>query len=370
MSNKTYYGYSIEQSELASVQSICVLCWGLLGDVFMRVPVIEALKRRFPAANLVVVTDPGSTKVFNNHPDIAEVVSFDRKKKPLFRYLSSLRRQVSYLRRKRFDLCVDLYASDSSARISRWIGARIRLGYDHRPALRKCNNLLVRSPKFCGYWVHALAEMLLPLEVKKDQVPAGPNYYVSDAARAAAKDYAGDISSLSVIYNLGAGAPEKMWPVDRYVSLACGLNKRYGAVPVVLSSPGHEAITEVFIEGYKKHSEACVRVPRVDFDVEAAVVEGVDLIITPDSGLKHLAAGVRTPIAGLYLATRPEYTAPQNVPFVACMVERRETADRCGYPLLERDLPVGLVFNKVCGFVEIVLGWSPLENTVAHKEII
>ncbi len=367
MSNRKYYGYSITEAELAAVRRICVLCWGLLGDVFMRVTTIEALKRRFPDAELVVVTDPGSAKVFNNHPDVAEIITFSRKKKPAWKYLVSLIRHVRYLRTKHFDLCVDLYAGDSSARISRWAGARIRLGYDHQPTLRKCNNLLVKVPTFCGYWVRELAGMLAPLGVNPDSVSPGTRYHVSEAARQAAQPYLNAFPERKVIYNLGAGGPEKIWPLARMLALARSMNEHYGAVPVLLTSPGHEADTAAFIIEYQRYSQSYIHVPRVDFDIEAAVLEGVDLIVTPDSGLKHLAAAVRTPIAGLYLATRPEHTAPPNVPFVACMIERAGTVDDCGYPLLQNDLPVGVVLKKISDFVETALAWSPLEKTDLYK---
>lgn len=364
MSNRKYYGYSIAEPELAGVRRICVLCWGLLGDVFMRVTTIEALKRRFPEAELVVVTDPGSARVFNNHPDIFKVVAFSRKKKPLLKYLSSLIRHVRDLRAAHFDLCVDLYAGDSSARISRWIGAPIRLGYDHRPTLRKCNNLLVKAPPFCGYWVTDLARMLEPLGVAPDSVAPGSNFHVSHSAQQAAKSYLERFSGRKIIYNLGAGGAEKIWPVERMLALARSMSERYGAIPVILTSPGHESVTDAFIHAYQIDCAEYVHVPRVDFDIEAAVVKGADLIVTPDSGLKHLAAAVRTPIAGLYLATRPEQTAPPNVPFVACMIESQEGVDACGYPLLQRDLPVAVVFETISNFVESVLGWSPLERAV------
>ncbi len=64
------------------------------------------------------------------------------------------------------------------------------------------------------------------------------------------------------------------------------------------------------------------------------------------------------------MATRPEQTAPPNVPCVACMIESQEGVDACGYPLLQRDLPVAVVFETISNFVESVLGWLPLERAV------
>ena len=67
------------QSGLGDVRTICVLCWGLIGDVLVRVATIEALKRRFPRARLTVVVDPPAREVLANHPDCDEVFVFARR---------------------------------------------------------------------------------------------------------------------------------------------------------------------------------------------------------------------------------------------------------------------------------------------------
>ncbi len=54
--------------ELGDIGTICVLGWGLKGDLFIRIPLIEALKERFPQARITVVVDPGNVIVLENHP--------------------------------------------------------------------------------------------------------------------------------------------------------------------------------------------------------------------------------------------------------------------------------------------------------------
>lgn len=353
-----YYGYSIPKRELKNIQRICVLGWGLLGDLFMRVPTIEALRRRFPEADILVVTDPGSEKALKHHPAVDEILPFTRRKEPTRNYIASLLRNVAYLRRKRFDLCVNLYSGGASPAISRAIGARIRVGYDHTSNLRRYNNLLVEKSD-CGHWIDDLAKIVAPLGIELDSVPSDTRYYVSDAARSVAHAYLNAFPGKKVIYNLGAGGPEKIWSIERVLELAKLVHRRYGAVPVILTCPGHEEATEWFIREYATYSHEFIRVPRVDFEIEAAIVEGVDLMATADSGLKHLAAGVRTPIAAWYLATRPEHTAPRTVPFVACMIEARGTRDKCGYKPLSPDLSVDFVYDRICKFLESELAWAP-----------
>lgn len=79
-------GSSEQQPRLSDVRNICVLCWGLKGDVFVRIPTIEALKKRFPDADITVVVDPFSHEMLANHPDCLKLMVYNRHKRPLLGY--------------------------------------------------------------------------------------------------------------------------------------------------------------------------------------------------------------------------------------------------------------------------------------------
>lgn len=113
--------------------------WGLKGDLFIRIPLIEALKERFPQARITVVVDPGNVIVLANHPAVDHVFPFGRKKKPLYRYMFHAIRNALLLRRQRFDLSLDLYAVHGTggvhARVPRYaVDGGIMLGHDGRCA--------------------------------------------------------------------------------------------------------------------------------------------------------------------------------------------------------------------------------------------
>ena len=188
----TKASYTISSAELANIHSICVICWGLIGDVFVRIPTIEALKIRFPDARLLVVVDPAGKRVVNNHPDIDEVFVFDRNKKSLIRYVISTIKNILYLRNKRFDISVNLYSGGASPRIVQLIGARIRLGFDHTPALRKSNNLLVKHADFSKQWNRGFGSILQPLGVQPSAIRAGTSFYCTDEAEQFAANFIGN----------------------------------------------------------------------------------------------------------------------------------------------------------------------------------
>src|SRR6478609_10759196 len=81
-----------------------------LGDVVHALPVLSALRVRFPAARITWVVNSAYEPLIRNHPDLTDTLPFDR---GAFRggLRKSLRYAVAFgaeLRRRRFDLAIDL----------------------------------------------------------------------------------------------------------------------------------------------------------------------------------------------------------------------------------------------------------------------
>ena len=339
-----FYGYRIDEHELDEIEEICVLCWGLLGDVLLRVPVIEALKQRFPQARITAVVDPAGVAALKNHPDVAQRRVFSRQKKPLFKYLITVIKNIIYLRSRQFDLCVNLYSGGSSPFITRLIGARIRLGFDHTAALRKANNLLVTYPGFCGHWTKALGTKLEPLGVAADQIRRGSSFYCSDEAMAYAEKLLPATLNGYVAINLGAGVEAKRWPVDRFVELADKIQAQYGINILVFTNPGMEDLADEFRQRSK--TDRHVVLPLMSLDRVAAVLQGCRAIITGDTSIMHLAFGVKCPSLVLFTHTRPEHVEPEDCVHIPCFIEDKENINDCGKPFGTSELPVDFVFSK------------------------
>ncbi len=339
-----YYGYQIDSSDLENIHEICILCWGLLGDVLLRVPVIEALKRRFPQARITVVVDPAGSVALQNHPDIFERVIFSRKKKPFSGYLITFIKSTLYLRSRKFDLCVNLYSGGSSPLVTRLMAARIRLGFDHTPALRRANNLLVKCPEFRGHWTKALGKKLEPLGVETDQIRRGSSFYCSDEAVAYAKKILPDPATDYVAINLGAGVEAKRWSVENFVRLANEIHADYGIKIIVFSNPGMEQLSDEFktLAG----NDDYMVLPVISLNRVGAVLKRCRAVITGDTSIMHLAFGVKCPSLVLFTQTRPEHVEPEDCVHVPCFIEDKNLLDECGLAYGTADIPVKYALQK------------------------
>ncbi len=339
------YGYRIDPAELENVERICVLCWGLLGDVLLRVPVIEAIAARFPLAKITLLVDPAAVAVIENHPACHEVLDFSRNKRQITRYVFDFVRKIIYLRHRKFDLSVNLYSGGSSPLVTRLVGARIRLGFDHTRALRKANNLLVKTPSFCGHWTRALGRTLEPLGITADEIRCGGSFYCSDRARQFAREFLGQTGARYVAINLGARVPEKRWPVERYAKLATQIANNYGLQPLVFTNPGMEELADEFAEKYSG-SKPYKQVPVVSLDRVAALLEQVFVMITGDTSLMHLAFAVKCPTLVLFTHTRPEVVEPDDCKHMPCFIEDKDLLDECGLPCGLADIPAEYALQK------------------------
>ena len=344
---------TLAEHDLGQVDRILILGWGLIGDLFIRVPLIEAIKERFPEARITVVVDPICVTVLENHPACDRVIAFSREKRPLKSYVQNYITQVMGLRRENFDLCVNLYCGGGSPLISQLVNARTRICFDHTPELCRANNLMVPRPSFCKNWTHDLGRMLAPIGIPKNKIRRGTSYYCSQEAKEFAEKFLAENSASLLGVNLGAGADEKRWPVGKFVEFSIRANREYGLKPLVFTNPGMEQLADEFVSQYSCHGEL-LHAPLSSIDQVGALMEWCDFVITGDTALMHLAFGLKRPTLALFTYTRPETVEPEDTPNICCFVPGTRDTDACGSPMGTVEIPLDEAYLQFSNLVKFV----------------
>lgn len=338
----------LKSGELISKREIhtaCFMMWGLIGDVFVRVAIIEAFKKAYPYTRITAVVDPLGKSVLENHPDVNQVYIFSRSKQPMLRYILKLLKGIRFLHQQHFDLNVNLYSGGSSPLITRLMRARIRLGFDHTAALRKANNLLVPHPSLCKNWTKQLAAILIPLGIPVTAVRQGTSYYCDQDSLDFARTLLENDRNQYVVFNLGARIAEKRWALSRFLALAKVIYEKYRLCPLVLTNPGMEELAAEFCRQYNPHGHVR-QVPLLSLNKVAAVIRCGRFVITGDTSIMHLSFGLKLPTLVLFTYTRPEIVAPSDCPHQDCFVESDEAVDECGNPMGDPDIPLEMALEK------------------------
>src|SRR5262245_63297873 len=89
---------------------IAIIKPSALGEILNALPVLGALRRRFPQAHLAWVINQGYAPLLVSHPELDELIPFDRSslRGGWFSGSVAFSRFLRHLRRQRFDLALDL----------------------------------------------------------------------------------------------------------------------------------------------------------------------------------------------------------------------------------------------------------------------
>ena len=110
-----------------------------------------------------------------------------------------------------------------------------------------------------------------------------------------------------VVYHPGAGKTPNRWPAEWFARVANDLAETQKAVILITSGPMDKEPVGAMIAGLKADYHLVENEPirRV-----AAILKSADIVVTNDTGIMHVAAGVGTPVLSLFGPTDPAQWAP------------------------------------------------------------
>ena len=228
---------SLDALRVLRPERVCLIKPSSLGDVVHAFPVLACLRELWPDAHLAWVVNRGLRGLLDGHPDLDEVIPFDRSAiKPSPEGIASIARFLLDLRRKRFDLAIDLQGLLRSGVMARATGAPVRVGLaGSREGSRHFYTHRIASP---GPEAHAVDRLLAVAESfgadvsrPRFQVAIGPD------DEAWADETLNDLPRPRLAINVGARWLTKRWPPGQFASVARRAVLERGAGLVLVGSP-------------------------------------------------------------------------------------------------------------------------------------
>lgn len=284
-----------------------------LGNLILMLPMLAALRRRFPRARIDLLGAPAGQRLMALQPELDAFLPY-RKRALLLRdgpFATWWR-----LRRARYDLCVDAAnpedASLTQAVLTRFCGARHTIGSARGPLAR-----LYTAPRVVDA-AHEIDKRLQLLGEVDDlpcpklprlSLPAAPS---SLEAFAAARPHL-------VVVNVGARLRDKHLEAPSYALLATWAAD-LGA-DVILSYGQSEQALAARAQAIEPRA---VLAPPTDVVELAHLMARARAVISCDTGPMHLAVASGAPTCGLFLTTLPRRFGYDVAPH--CAVDLRQAS--------------------------------------------
>lgn len=281
-----------------------------LGDIVHALPVLTALRVRFPSARITWVVNASYEPLIRNHPDLTETLPFDRgvfRKAPWHsgRYAIAF---AAELRKRRFDLVIDLQGLFRSGLMCLATGATRRVGfYTAREGSRYAYTDKVRAPN--PRQMHAVDRNWRMVEAfgvgdvpKRFTLPIDPNEV--EAMRA---ELAG-LSRPWLAVAVGAKWVTKRWLPGHFAELLRRSQSLFGGTCLFIGShedtaPSLEVMRS--LTGPARDLTAKTSLPRL-----TALLSLCDIMVGNDTGPLHLAAALGRPCIAPYTCTRVALHGP------------------------------------------------------------
>jgi heptosyltransferase-2 len=289
---------------------ICLIKPSSLGDVVQTLPVLSALRRRFPQAHISWVVHQAYADLLEGHPDLNQVIPFDRGACSWRRPVAAveLMRFANRLRGASPDLVCDVQGLLRSGLMCALSGARWRIGlqtaregahwfYTHVVAVPDRDVSAVDR-----YWEFARAFGVGDMP-KHFRVPiTADDECFAERALSGATGW---------VYAVCPGArwPTKRWSPEHFARLMSRVARELGGTAILVGGP----------EDAERAADLAIRVApapclniagRTRLRQLAAVLRRCRFVLSNDSGPMHLAAAVGTRTVALFTCTAPSRARP------------------------------------------------------------
>jgi heptosyltransferase-2 len=282
----------------------------------MTIPALRQLRRIFPDSEIILHTRSWAERLFRDASFIDGILTFDSTESTLKDVLE----QARVLREEKFDIAILFPNSFASALTARFGGVPHRFGYS-REGRRIFLTHPVKIPEWKAkrhevyYYLNLVAEVEREFFGTQAVLDAEPDSTLEvspdrrERARQILKESGADLSRKTVA--LGAGSTNsraKRWLPERFAELNDRLQRDLGTNVILLGSADEEKVSNKIME--KAVFKPIRLTGKTDLDDAVSILAEVDLLISNDMGLAHIAPATGTDTIVIFGPTNPATTRP------------------------------------------------------------
>jgi len=275
-----------------------------VGNLLTLQSLLDALAQGLPGAKLGLLSSSRSEQVADRLQGISWRHKLD--KRWFFKRHGLWRKTISEVRSIGYQVALDASAwhefSHTHAALTYYSGAPVRIGFN-RGAQSGFHTIVVRPGPANEHELAQRMRLLVPLGIEMEP----PELRSSMGA-----GHKGDWEQWLLMK--GAGRPrvgiwagsrkqERRWPLDYYVELGKRLLSSGAGSLVALWGPGEESLRDELLSAIPHGLTAA---PMTSVDELAALMRGLDLVVTNDTGPMHLAVALGTPTVCLFASGDPD----------------------------------------------------------------
>lgn len=280
------------------LKKLLIIQTAFIGDAVLATALLEKLHQTYPNASLSMLVRKGNEGMFKEHPYLAKLLVWDKKKGKY----ADLWRLLKLIRGEKYDLVVNVQRFAATGLLTAFSGAKHTVGFDKNPLsifFSKRIKHKISDPQHPIHEVERNQELIADIT---DSIPAQPRLYPSSQDVDAIKAYTS--------YPYICIAPASVWftkqyPEDKWVELIDALPSTLQIF--LIGGPGDKALGDRIMKALRPGSRIVNLCGQLSFLESAALQKGALRNIVNDSAPMHFASAVNAPVTAVYCSTIPAF---------------------------------------------------------------
>lgn len=294
-----------------------------IGDVCMATPALQSLRSALPGdAHITAAVRSGMKPLLCGHPAVDDIVNIDP-----CGVLGPWKagRAIAATNPNTIVILPGSFRTALAAWLAR--GCR-RIGY-----ARDGRGWLLSDAITAPDRTHPVSTVHWYQGLITKAAPSLPSLVVTDDDQRAANDVLCEQPPAYMLLVPGANRDDKRWPADRFAAIANATHEQYGWTTVIAGAPGERSLTAAVAQ----HCSG----PVIDLAERGsslgalkAITARAELVISNDTGPRHVAIALGTPVITLFGPTDHRWTQMDTAVEIRLLAEpflpENLVADACG----------------------------------------
>lgn len=306
---------------MSSVNNILIMSNTAIGDTLFATPAIGLLKKNYPDKNIIALLNPRNYELFKTNPNIDEIITYRGKWGNFL--------QIAFkLRTKKIDLTFIFHSNEPQATPLAYLSGSkyiIKIPNDknefnflhYNPPIAPQSgehfiNRRLRQLSFIGINEQSYQMEIYPLTSWYDKV-----------------DEALDDDVKYIGIQIGASTVSRMWLIERWIDLVAKLLDFDKNLHIVLTGSESDRQLTDKVENSIQNQRVLNMAGVLDLCSATALIDRLDLLITPDTGPLHIAAAVETPTVTISVAGNSVESNPIDKEIPHIFIQKPITCSPC-----------------------------------------
>ena len=286
------------------IQRILFIRIDRIGDLVISTPTLKAVKKAFPASQVIVLASPSNQSLLLNNPYVDQVIVYNQQEG-----LKEKLRIIKQLREYRFDLAIDPYPDYElkTALIALLSGAKWRIGYSSygRQVFFNLSGPEIAEDR---HLVDLTLDILKPLGVRSNDKK--PEIFLTEDEKKWARDWlrARGAGKRSIVgLHPGGYYETQRWLPEKFADVACQLRKNGDYDVILFGGPREKGLVDQITSMINGEVMTYVGGNLRRF---VALVDSCRMLICNNSGPLHVAVALNIPTISFMGPTNKERWMP------------------------------------------------------------